>query len=523
MSVTEYIEGIIDLVQDRSKRVSVDGLLEKLSEQAVKLPDFSLFVRQKKFFNEADDLLSAVDYLLLNYLSFSVKSGELIRFDAPRPCTDEYIRLSPYCVYETPNIYIAADDPEIESRIGDLVLIAELMTMMFYSHVYDEMVSASANRLKHELSSGEGAYELDRLLEYLSESYAVDGLTSFQFSCDRGGGCPAIDSYRDFGVSSEGFLERIGDRILYSAQRGRITDGFIRNSTGVSINYTIIPASGQNWKAVRGDGVGLCILVFGVGREVDEFLVRFAKVGAKGATVADHEAQLRALQTLDRAKRRLLREIRVGRLRTPPERDAYVGNVIAEILEQIYHSTKSHSVTFRRYNPFENVLVKIGECAFQSGQYRWDFGGSIPIENRLSNNVRCFEECGPSEYIYVPDLFSQSDQNEDCQSKYFNPRQSSSEICFPVWKSGVPIGTINAESPLRNAFARDITFLDSIARQLGDFISTAMDAVPPPTRLRRFRRQTNLRTAHWQGRSLRLRRASITNYQLPLGLRSISG
>ena len=469
-------------LSDRTKHISIDYAFYRINEISGELPDLCLFVCQKKFFRDESEEYSDLEYLLLNYISFKIESGQLIRFSSLKECYDCHQKNINSTVINEPNIIVCSDDSRYNSLQESVKKIASTINAIYHSFIYDDIVASSSRRLRNTLIRLNENYTVPDLLTYLSLNYEIDGLTLVRYIRNPNSDHIDVVDEKMYGREVSIISENSKKSIEYSATVGKISDGFSQTPDGQILNYVVVPVTDLQWRAIRGDQPAEAIIVFNIGDYVDEFLVRFALEGAKGSAEVDQKSlQLQVLQKLDQAKRRLARHIRNGSLRSEVSRLSFIENCLTEILTDSYKCCKAHSITVRIFNPFTDSLSILAQCVFTSGKYKDDFDGQIYTSNQKSVNVECFQNKGPNEYIYIPDLNYRPDVDNDVEgvATVFNPRISISELCFPIWKSGVPIGTINAESPLRNAFGKDIAFFGSISRLVGDLFATSMDAVPP--------------------------------------------
>lgn len=466
------------LQQDLSRRgcrFSPDEVLHRLSLVCGPLPDLSLFVKHTKLFDDPGDPIQH-EFLLMNYLSFSILNGELHRFDSREDCYAAFRAASAAICYDEPAISIACGLNEYRLNEATIKNIANVMSTFFYLYTYEGIMEAAATRFQKTLVESPEPYSVDDLLGFVIANYPIDGLSLLHCKfCDHE---VMIDSIRmvDFGINSSGILTNISRSLSSELRIGRPIDGFQLLRDDKWVRYTVLSASSQNWKAQLGDGEAKFVVLFSTDRGVDEFISRFIRDGLKRTAEADRAKQLHILNELDRITREFNRQVSLNTLRFDWQRREFIYRDINAVAASIYGATYAHSVTLRLFNPFSESLECVAECAFASGKYKAKEPNAIPITRLDSVNVKTFKEKGPNEYTYVPVMPL---LEAGAEIEFYNPRDSASEICFPIWQMAVPVGTLNLESPRRHAFGGEILFLQSAARLVGDLLHSVNNILPP--------------------------------------------
>lgn len=138
----------------------------------------------------------------------------------------------------------------------------------------------------------------------------------------------------------------------------------------------------------------------------------------------------------------------------------------------IVRVTAAHSCTVRLLNPFRNVLFPIAA----------EFAADLPDESAKavdipvgrgardnSLNEYTLRHCGDGECVYVPRI-RYGVKPKDLPFLRTR-RESQSAVCLPVFDRGIPIGTINIESRLDQAFDRDLDFCIQVAQIFAGMVS----------------------------------------------------
>lgn len=189
--------------------------------------------------------------------------------------------------------------------------------------------------------------------------------------------------------------------------------------------------------------------------------------------VPSHAEKIGALHRLaeDRAR------VQLGLLESPfdgaGEQRACIERFAQAVCVALVKVTAAHSATVRLFDPFRKTLDPVG-AAFCSTLAHCDADASpIAADDDRSLNAFVFRNLGQGEHVYIRDVQRDIPEHwvlrglagiKKCRS------ESRSELCLPIFKTGLCIGALNVEAPNDYGFDRDLRFIDSIGRQLGDFV-----------------------------------------------------
>lgn len=477
-------EAILDKLRDRSRHISVDRLLLDVSKVVGGLPDFRLFVRQKKFFKSNQDGPDSNRYLLLYYMSFSVVSGQLIRFRSRDECSEAYFEGVSEAVLEEDDLVVYCSQQDYQEYEEEIESVADIMAMMYHSNIYDEILDNSARKFRRELSRENPTYSIPEMLDYLVENHSeVEGLALLEVYRTLDRKIDRVETHLFKGNRGDFSEQALFGAVDYAARTQKPSDGYFENSNSVVVNYIVVPLVENITRPSAPERAHKFILLFRCDAEVQQFLVKFAQVGAQYSEEADvARTQINLLHELHVAHRGHVNNIRAGKLNEYDDRNADLKERLQNSLSKLYDCTSAHSVTVRLFDPLSKTLRLLAEHAISTGKYSPNFSGEISISCPESVNAACFRECGPNEHKYVPLLAKPDDEARPSSSRatvVLNPRRSRSELCFPLWGDGVPIGTFNLESPIPRAFDRDLDFLESLARSIAEMVFSSLSTVPP--------------------------------------------
>ena len=477
--ILKFCDALTEKLQDRTKHLSVEKILIDLSGLVSDLPDFEIYVRQKKFFRTEDEPFADFEYLLLPYLSFRVVDGKLVRFQGLEECVEKYREAADDFYIDWPSVALASKDREIEDIEFELTSIADAINQVYHVNIYDDMVEASALKLTRLMHSTNETYSISDLLEYLRDHYReVDGLSLLSFSRDKTSREISLVKSQDYGRAAPDVSHGILDSINYAMYKRRVSDGYEVVGQPQPINYACIPVIDRFAEKFSERNEFQCVLVFSMDSEVDEFLVRFARRGVQGAVDAQGiDKQTATLHSIDKTKRKLISNVRSGHLRNEVDRMSFIVPQVHEFVEGILDCTSAHSVTVRAIDPFEDKLELVAEACYDSARYEDSDEKSIKTTNLSSLNVQSFLNGEPGSHLYVPKMRGTGGPTT-ATAEHHNPRRSKCEACFPIWKAGVPFGTLNVEGATNGGLEPDLPFLGWVAVQLGDLFYTVSDTIP---------------------------------------------
>jgi len=480
----QQAEMILDKLRDRSRHISVDRLILDVSRIVTQLPNFYLFVRQQKFFKSSDDGPESSKYLLLYYMSFFVLDGKLHRFGSRDECLTAYNDLNHLITLEDDDLVICCKQSDYDEHEEEIDAIADIMAMMYHSNIYDDILDNSARKFRRELARENPTYSIPEMLEYLVSNHKeIEGLALLEVFRDSNRKINNVKTKLFKGTKEDFLVNFLYGAINYAARTQKPSDGYFKKNDGSIVNFIIVPLVENITRPSAPERAHKFILLFRCENEVDQFLVRFAQVGAQYSEEADvARTQINLLHELHVSHRAHVNRIRAGRLNEYDDRNKDLQTSLQASLSKLYDCTSAHSVTVRLFDPLRNKLLLLVERAISTGKYSTKFSGEIRINCPNSVNARCFRECGPNQKIYEPLLAKPDDKARPGSSRavqVLNPRQSRSELCFPLWGDGVPIGTVNFESPIPRAFDRDLDFLESLSRSIGELVYASLSTVPP--------------------------------------------
>ena len=472
-NIKQLCEDIISELHDRTKHLSIDKVLMDINEQLGEIPDFYFFVKQKKFFRTPDEPHANLEYLLLPYLSFKVINGRLVRYKSLDDCVLDYQHNELDECFNLPTISVCMNQRNYNANKDKLEAIANALHLFYHINVYDDMVDASAKKLTKLMVSSNEVYSVEDLLTYLAENYdEVEGLSLVTFTQLKGNKkikCSSIENYGDDALKKTQLTEDMMLSAMYSYEKRRTSDGYEGNLDHI-FHYAFIPVEDELGLSLQSAETFRAILIFSRSNEVNEFLIRFSSRGAKASSLAKRRhAQTKNLHDMARLERQLIARISAGELNNEIKRWDFIKPKVRSIVKSILHSTAAHSVTIRTYDAFNNNLVLQAEDCYPSSSYKSDEPVAYNTSNQNSINVQCFLTKEPGGYIYHPNLRSKITTP--------NPRNSESEACFPIWKGGVPFGTLNVEGHRKGILVDDIPFYSWVATKLGDLFTSLSNSI----------------------------------------------
>lgn len=138
--------------------------------------------------------------------------------------------------------------------------------------------------------------------------------------------------------------------------------------------------------------------------------------------------------------------------------DDFCGYVVRELAAL----TNSHSVTIRRFRAFTNSLDLASEY---SATLETRAQHTINCDPQKSVNAFCYQKNIDGEFVYIPDISQVPEEYRDLGllSVLKARTNTKSEICLPIGKPPLRLGTLNLESPNYAAYELDIEFLQSMA------------------------------------------------------------
>ena len=156
----------------------------------------------------------------------------------------------------------------------------------------------------------------------------------------------------------------------------------------------------------------------------------------------------------------------------------------SKCLRQILKTTYGHSATVRLYDPYYKSLT-----LFQEDNTDWGGRATCLIEQEYQkikirhyksslNAFTFLKNSKQSSFSYIPNFHKPipNEYRELGLQQILIHRDSLSEICFPLLCGQVAFGTLNIESPIKNAFDEDIEYLLGIKHILESFYDVGLKA-----------------------------------------------
>jgi hypothetical protein len=466
------LERLRNELLDRSRRIPVDRLFIELRGVIDELPDFTLIVRQKKFFERSDDVRPDYSHLFVDYLSFRKSGKTITRFSNPRDVYKEHDAHLKYVVEESDNyLLICASRPEYEKYRAVLQEVTDIFVIYYHIYAFERLVKAAAARFRSEykLASNESP-NVDVLSDYLRGHYRVDFRLLSRSDMRRSMDDPA------------GLAQGSNDvRHFDEAHRNGLAEGaFERDGTIVYFSYLPIQYT-REFKHREAQ----CLYIESQAEPIAEHIIRFAMtaieyIGNKALT-KQHSDLIEAIYAL---KGELETSIRSGALITYASRITFLKSRLRGICEAIKVSSLAHSVTIRLYNPFDRKLKVFSKVEEDTGKASAKERGAVSIlDARTSLDAHTFLNNTRSVPSYIPDLTRTRLSAELARADFEGPKNtrtnSKSEICFAIWSSDLPIGTLNLESPHKHGFTGEEPFLGAVATNIGDLFSACENTLPP--------------------------------------------
>lgn len=451
------------------------------------MPDCDVLVREKKFFRTVDEFNPEIDYLLFRHPSFSVQDKKITRFETHASIEEAYFKPNKIVAISRKNIEISTKIAIGKAEKGNLSILADLIEDLYIQNIYPDIVAASARKFVSLVSEKFENLGLENLLEYIcSEYHQASGISllTYNISDATSKGRRSSDfqmelvEVTDFGHALEEISDELASTIKYCSRFGRMSDGYFSSEEGVEIHYAVLPANIDHHDLDEGNLSRDFVVVFAKNDELDEFLVRFLEIGVSRLEQRDKlERQATIIAKLTSLKRELQSKIRRGILPAERSRNDFVTPRLQDVCEEIKEHVGAHSITIRTYNPFSDELELYLEACDDQAQYECLEPQDISVNNIDSVNVRCFLNNSPEEHIYIRKLGPRPSKEDSNGDRSFNPRNSSSEACFPIWKSGTPHGTLNVEAPRENALSPYIQFLKWISMLISEISTEISNAL----------------------------------------------
>jgi hypothetical protein len=139
--------------------------------------------------------------------------------------------------------------------------------------------------------------------------------------------------------------------------------------------------------------------------------------------------------------------------------------------------TVAHSASIRLYDPFQNNL-RILSSSFVEQEVK-----GFPITNRIglekwdrSVNAFTFVKCRPGDHVYVRNVDEIDEElgRKGLRSTLRKRQETKSELCLPIFKNNVPVGTLNVEAPFIDALEKEVDFCSSIAAIFAQFFEAIL-------------------------------------------------
>ena len=147
-------------------------------------------------------------------------------------------------------------------------------------------------------------------------------------------------------------------------------------------------------------------------------------------------------------------------------------NYAEECVRGIVEYSNAYSAVLRVYDPSKNILKPIAYYQNEHGKYSKGAPKNISVSGyKRSVNAFCYNSANINEYIYIRNVNQIEDDyiNRGLLKVLKKRKYTVSEICLPLDRYGLRIGTINIESSIEAAFDNDIEFIDSIVKMFIDF------------------------------------------------------
>lgn len=485
MNIEEYCQKTKAKIRNRTKHLSVEYVLKGLESLVSEAPDCSFVVKQSKFFRTGSEFDPDLDVLLFKHPSFRIRGGKILRYDNHRELRQDYDRTDSVERSSTGNVVIIYLSDTTKSQKLSLRPISELLDELYHLNIYPDIVASSAKKFVSLATEAQPNLNTEDLLKYLSSNYReVEGLSvlSYQIKRDkneRDKHLMHLDSVSDYGVSLTEITDELAETIRYCSEWRRLSVGFCQLDSGESVHFAVVPIGSSRFEFEPEAKLRDFAVVFSIDREFDEFLVRFLEFGISHIDQrVQFEAEAGAVSKLGALKRHLQSEVRNGNLRDEISRNEFVNPRLEAILADVRDQVGAHSLTVRVYDPFEDALKLYLETHLTDADYPIGATKAIPISMETSTNVNCFKNKRPEEHIYVPRIDNRDGDSEPGQERRFNPRRSECEVCFPIWKSGVPQGTLNVEAAAANSLGPYIQYLKWISMLISEISTEISDATP---------------------------------------------
>lgn len=471
----EAFETLHELLIDQSKRIPVEQLFQEIKRYAHLLPDFSLVIKLRKPFRSGGEIDPESDFLLLRYLSFFVRNGQAHRFATPSDVYEHY-KARKEEIFEEDNTCCLICDPNLPDETHELLdAISAAFKDYFHYNEFHTILDRSAVALgrivRQEIKQ---PLDLSSILAHLAHKYDLP----CAYVHRDGSQLVSIQNHTGIEIPS---LPELLSYFDYALERRTITTGMYTNG-GKNIFLAFIPfIQSQDSRLPMG-----CVLLASHDL-IKEFSIRLTSHLAKALEehrIGDLQGQI--IEFIYNVRGEFLSLIRMGKARTFKERVCYLDEKLSELCNKLLHCTSAHSATIRLADQSRKSLGRLALADTKTSKYKKSFSGEISFsEWRNSVNAFTYRKRLPLNPVYLEDLSSKTPPDELRAEGFRGPKQvrknSRSEICFPIWAAGLPIGTFNLESPRKRGFSDDTFFLSAVARHLGDLFAACDQSVDPLT------------------------------------------
>jgi hypothetical protein len=143
-----------------------------------------------------------------------------------------------------------------------------------------------------------------------------------------------------------------------------------------------------------------------------------------------------------------------------------------QVANELASVTNSHSVTIRAYRAFTDSLDLVAQYASETSIQAKE---SIQCNPDSSVNAFCYLRSSADDLVYIPDIHNipEAYRSQGLSTTLRARPTTKSEICLPIGKPPLRLGTLNLESSNFAAYELDIEFLQSMAFYIAQFWKSA--------------------------------------------------
>jgi hypothetical protein len=477
----------------RRRIPSIDDLIDHVVRGYATRGVVGVFFRQRKvgsLARQATDTDSV--FLYFNSISFALdRKGNVKRYSDRFAVLKDFARferLKGMQTFESDNLVLFCPESFHDDDVGALATL--LIAFYMSSDVYDHYVETTTRRLLRDdgetvLSGVEAIARLVRARFRTSVGYYTatklrrgrNAPSSFRLTVRSRGKVSGLMSSKEL---KSDVVRALQARESYSGRFGRQRKTFYYKIVPILFIEVQAVALQQDQERIRKRRPDARRPRWGALVLIDTKPIRGLCFSYARALVDEHvgatnyAVQLNTLQRL--AARRATAQLRLlqAPFRGAADQTSEVRGFAQLVCDTLVQITPAHSATIRLLDPFDGVLSPAGAAFSESLSVSSSGATRISIgEENKTLNAFVFRSVREGEFVHIPDVtrpLPQKWKKRGLKSVSFRRRETKSELCLPIYKTGLCIGVLNVEAPTEHAFDRDLGFISGLPGQVGEFI-----------------------------------------------------